>query len=469
MTDMLKFDPAIGKTETVELEGLSVTFRSFENIPYVTDPADAEMQKLNLFVPEAFYAGESINGYDLHNAPIFVPNTVGGYRPGPVDRPGLDRQGHVNAIFHALNHGYVVVAPGLRGNGMTDAEGKYIGCAPAVICDYKAVVRWLRHNRDAVPGDVEKIITNGTSAGGAISSVMGATGNHPDYEPFLKAMGAADERDDVFAASCYCPITNLDHADMAYEWEFYGVNDYHRKKMIPPGPGEEHPTFVPVDEDMTAEQIELSGLLKPMFPGYLNSLELTDADGTALTLDEKGDGSFKDYVLSVVLRSAQGQLDKGEDLSGLDWLTVENGKAAAVDFDKLVRYRTRMKPAPAFDDVNMGTPENELFSTPDVKERHFTVFAGEHSRAGGAVAEEHQVKMMNPMNYIGTEGAAAAKHYRIRHGSVDRDTSLAVSAMLTLKLQNSGVDVDLEYPWNIPHSGDYDLPELFAWIDSICK
>ena len=469
MNNMLKFNPECGKTETMELEGLSVVFRSFENIPYVKNPADPEMQKLNLFVPEAFYMGESINGYDGHNAPIFVPNTVGGYRPGPVDRPGLDRQGRVNAIFHALRYGYVVVAPGLRGNGMTDEDGKFIGCAPAVICDYKAVVRWLRYNRDTVPGDVEKIITNGTSAGGAISSVMGATGNHPDYEPYLKAMGAAEERDDIFAASCYCPITNLDHADMAYEWEFNGVVDYHRKKMIPPGPGEDHPSFIPIDEDMTAEQIELSELLKPMFPGYLNSLELSDEEGNALTLDENGDGSFKDYVLSIVLRSAQSQLDKGEDLSDMDWLTVENGKAVAADFGKLIRYRTRMKPAPAFDDVNMGTPENELFSTPEVKERHFTDFACKHSRVNGALAEAQQVKMMNPMNYIGAQGATVAKHYRIRHGSVDRDTSLAVSAMLALKLQNSGVDVDLEYPWGIPHSGDYDLPELFAWIDSICK
>lgn len=469
MSEVLKFKPESGKTETVELEGLSVTFRAFENIPYVEKPVDPEMQKLNLFVPEAFYAGESINGYDLNSAPIFVPNTVGGYRPGPVDHPGMDRQGRVNAIFHALRHGYVVVAPGLRGNGMTDAEGKFIGCAPAVICDYKAVVRWLRHNRDLIPGDTEKIITNGTSAGGAISSVMGATGNHPDYEPYLKAMGAADERDDIFAASCYCPITNLDHADMAYEWEFYGINDYHRNKMIPPGPGEDKPTFIPIDEDMSPEQIELSGLLKPMFPGYLNSLKLTGKDGTELTLDGNGNGTFKDYVVSVILRSAQGQLDKGEDLSELDWLTVENGKAVCADFGKLAAFRTRMKPASAFDDVNMGTPENELFSTQCVKERHFTAFACEHSRANGALAEVQQIKMMNPMNYIGAEGATVAKYYRIRHGSVDRDTSLAVSAMLTLKLQKYGVDANLEYPWGVPHSGDYDLPELFAWIDSICK
>lgn len=39
---------------------------------------------------------------------------------------------------------------------------------------------------------------------------------HPDYAPLLKAMGAADEQDDVFASVCYCPIADLDNADMAY-------------------------------------------------------------------------------------------------------------------------------------------------------------------------------------------------------------------------------------------------------------
>ena len=78
--------------------------------------------------------------------------------------------------------------------------------------DYKAAVRYLHFFADELPGDASKIITNGTSAGGALSSLMGSTGNHPDYEPYLQALGAADAGDNVFAASCYCPITNLEHA-----------------------------------------------------------------------------------------------------------------------------------------------------------------------------------------------------------------------------------------------------------------
>jgi len=71
--------------------------------------------------------------------------------------------------------------------------------------DLKAAVRYLRYNDKAMPGNAEKIISNGTSAGGAMSSLLGATGNNSDYEPYLQEIGAADARDDIFAASCYCP------------------------------------------------------------------------------------------------------------------------------------------------------------------------------------------------------------------------------------------------------------------------
>ena len=69
-----------------------------------------------------------------------------------------------------------------------------------------------------MPGDAEKIISNGTSAGGALSALLGASGNHDDYAAALKEAGAAEERDHIFAVSAYCPSTNLKHVDVAYEW-----------------------------------------------------------------------------------------------------------------------------------------------------------------------------------------------------------------------------------------------------------
>ena len=41
--------------------------------------------------------------------------------------------------------------------------------------------------------------------------------------------------------------------------------------------------------------------------------------------------------------------------------------------------------------------------------------------------------------------------------------------MLTLTLREQGWVVDYAAPWHVPHSGDYDLPELFAWIDQLCQ
>lgn len=444
--------------KTLTIKDKIFTYRAFERIPYVSKPVAPNLQQLSIYVPEVYYQKETINGYELHTAPIFMPNTVGGYMPGEVDEPRVNENGELNTIAHALLHGYVVVSAGARGRGMKDAEGKNIGVAPAAICDLKAAVRFLRHHAEEFPGDMEKIITNGTSAGGAMSALQGATGNHPDYEAYLEKMGACKERDDVFASSCYCPITNLDHADMAYEWEFHGLNDFYGYN----GSGE-----------MTETQKVLSEGLRKLFPAYVNSLDLKDENGNALTLDENGDGTFKEYVLRTVLQSAQNELGAGKDLGSEDkvtvWLTIENGKAVRADFDKFIAYRTRMKATPAFDSVSLSSWENEVFGTEEVAARHFSQFSYEHSTVDGALADKQQIKMMNPMYYIDDAQAVKARHFRIRHGSVDRDTSLAISNMLALKLQNAGIDANVLHPWGIPHAGDYDLDELFAWIDEICR
>lgn len=485
MGDKLVFDEKKYTVETVELEGRKLVYRAFENILYLENPVDEKLQRLSIFVPEQYYEGKRIGSYDLKNAPIFMPNTVGGYMPGPQERPGKDFMGKTNAAFFALLHGYVVVSPGVRGRGMQDAEGKYIGTAPAVICDLKAAVRYLRHNAKKIPGNVEKIISNGTSAGGASSSLLGATGNHPDYKPYLEEMGAAEEKDDIFAASCYCPITNLEHADMAYEWEFRGIRDYHGMRFEPPAPGENKPRITPIEGMMTEEQQGWSETLAQAFPGYLNSLNLKGENGEPLTLDENGKGSFQRYVAAYVMRSAQKELEgikngtanwqnkmpgmpPAADPGEQEWLKIEDGVVKDLDFEAYIRFRTRMKQTPAFDNTGLGTPENELFGNADTKYRHFTEFSCTHSKAGAGLADAMQIKMMNPMNYIRDEKAKKAGYYRIRHGVIDRDTSLAVSAMLAAELKEQGVKVDFAYPWGIPHAGDYDLEELFAWIDNIC-
>lgn len=466
----MKFDKENYTVEKVSFQDEAIEFRAYRNRLYVDKPVSEEFQRINVFAPEGYFHGESIHGYTIDTAPIFMPNQVGGYMPGELDEPRCTLRNYQevpNSIFRALQHGYVVAAPAIRGRVQKNEGGEYIGKAPACVVDYKAAVRYLRHFAGELPGDTEKIITNGTSAGGALSSLMGATGNHSDYEPYLEEIGAADERDNIFAASCYCPIINLDHADMAYEWQFLGVNDYHRTHMQMDEGG--RPFFTPEDGRMSEQQIRVSGELAKQFPEYVNSLGLKEKNGNVLELDKEGNGSFKEYMKRIVLSSAQKAIDSGVDLSDKKWLEITDKKAVKMDWHEYARDITRMKTAPAFDALSMDSAENDLFGSRNVNLRHFTEYSKENSLRAGELAEELVIKMMNPMNYVEDEKAVKAPHWRIRHGECDRDTSLAISAMLTLKLENAGLDVDYHSPWDIPHAGDYDLEELFAWIDEICR
>ncbi|MEG1616514.1 MAG: subtype B tannase [Bacteroidales bacterium] len=513
----LSFNPDNYTAKTFVLAGKSYPVRAYENLVYVANPVDTTYQKMNIYIPEAYFKGEKINKYDKYSAPIFFPNGIGGYAPaepqsltgkkGPRMQPRGDRgtmgnrntsenrgmnnseQGNRNpmggnrppmegngaprgmmpqqesALLVALSKGYIVASPGARGRSTKNAEGIYTGKAPAGLVDLKAAVRYLKHNDGVMHGDANKIVSNGTSAGGAFSSLLGATGNNPDYLPYLQELGAADGTDNIFAVSAYCPITNLNHADMAYEWQFNGVNSYQKMNFAS---FDYNVKRTETPKKLTKEQIELSGELKALFPHYLNSVELTDFSGNRLSLDESGNGSFKEWVLSFVKESAQKALDSGVDLSGLKWLTLKKGKVNGVDFDGYVRYLQRQKTPPAFDALDLSTPENQLFGTPEINTRHFTEFSLEHTSVPATIAAPELIKMMNPMDYIGTAASETSRYWRIRHGSKDKDTSLAIPVILATYLQNKGYSVDFALPWDKPHSGDYDLTELFEWMDQVC-
>ena len=485
----IDFDPGDYTKRIMNANGETLTFRAYENLVYVRKPYDPESQMLSVYIPEAYFNGGTVNGFTAETAPIFMPNGVGGYMPGKIEEPLEEsRHGGANAALYALSNGYVVVSPAIRGRSLKHKNGYETGKAPAFIVDYKAAVRFVRHNRKAgrIPaGDTEKIISSGTSAGGALSALLGATGNARDYDPYLKELGAAKERDDIFASMAYCPITNLENADMAYEWMFHNADRY-------------------------------STELRDNFIEYLNALNLRDSLGNRLNLSANGDGLFREYIESLYLKSAQDAIDTGEDVSKTPWLTVSDNTAVHMDFDKYVATVKRLKGVPAFDAFDLSTGENNEFGTYGITNKHFTRFALEHSKAvkvpslkeEEAIRKEKEeairdaspikalrmqkadleeqlekdkpdlsqymadntiVTMMNPMDYIGRANVQTAPHWRIRHGALDRDTALAVPALLALKLKNSGKSVDFKVAWGYGHAGDYDLPELFAWTDRICK
>ena len=529
----IDFDPKDFVKRTLNANGETVTFRAYEHLVYVRKPYDPESQMLSVYIPEAFLKGGTVNGFTAETAPIFMPNGVGGYLPGKIEEPKEEsRQGGANAALYALSNGYVVVCPAIRGRSLKHKNGYETGKAPALIADYKAAVRFVRHNRKTgrIPaGDTEKIIASGTSAGGALSALLGATGNAKEYQPYLNDLGAAKERDDIFAVMAYCPITNLENADMAYEWMFHSADEYFRRGLAgrtadedasSPDTVQNRPVSAPAEAKtgthITPEQKTVSAELKEHFAEYLNGLNLRDSLGNRLNLAADGSGLFREYIESLYLASAQDAIDTGEDIKDIPWLTVSDGTAVHMDFDKYVATVKRLKPVPAFDAFDMSTGENNEFGTYDIANKHFTRYGLEHSslvavpgqEAEAAaqkekaealrlaspleklklqkanlqeqmekdrpdlspyMADSNLIVMLNPMNFIGRADVQTAPQWRIRHGALDRDTALAIPALLALKLKNSGRSVDFKVPWGYGHAGDYDLPDLFAWTDRICK
>lgn len=471
--DALHLDLTRYTTQDVSVGGQTIRVRAYEGIPTVTAPVEPDYQALNLYVPEAYFQGGSIGGFTAHTAPIFLPNAVGGYmpaKPGTLVKhmpgpPGKAPAPAASAI--ALTRGFVVAAPGARGRTLQAADGRWTGKAPAAIVDLKAAVRWLRYNANRLPGNVERIISNGTSAGGALSALLGASGNHPDYEADLRALGAASTRDDIFAVSAFCPITNLAHADEAYEWQFEGMREFRniaismldfrvqRKEVV---------------GQLSEAQVAISAEMRQAFATYVNALGLKAADGSPLTLELNGRGSLREYISALLQTSAQQALELGQDLSGVTWLRVQAGRVQAVDFSAYARAVGRMKAQPAFDGFSLETGENQLFGDARIDKRHFTKFSLRHTTvAGAALADASTVKSMDAMQQLLDARAKVAPHWRIRHGTVDRDTSLAVPTLLAAAAQQRGASVDLALPWNRPHSGDYDLDAMFAWAESAAR
>lgn len=468
----LEFNPEDFVRKSFTANGQTVWVRAYEGLPTVTRPSAPDYQALNLYIPEDYFQGKAIGPYNASSAPIFFPNQIGGYMPalpgkpdvamGPPRAPGVSAPPTAMAV--ALTRGLLVASPGARGRSSKAANGSWTGKAPSAILDLKAAVRWLRFNANRMPGNVERIISNGTSAGGALSALLGASGNSPDYAAQLQAMGALPERDDIFAVSSYCPITNLEHADAAYEWQFRGQTEYRgieismldfkvqRKEVL---------------GHLNAEQQDLSRQLQAEFIGYVNSLKLRSPDGNLLQLQPDGQGSLQDHLKALLMQSAQKALQQGQTLAGRPWLTVESGRVTDMDFSAYAQAAGRMKGLPAFDGLALEAGENQLFGNASNDKRHFTDFSMRHSKAPGAQrAEAAVVQQMNAMHYARSTSSRVASHWRIRQGTLDRDTSLAIPVLLASELSNRGLDVDIALPWDQPHSGDYDLDELFGWIES---
>ena len=476
----LAFDVKNYESRSSTIDNKEIKYRAFEYIPYVANPIDIDQQYMNIYVPEEYFNNGTVNGYNTQTAPIFMPNAVGGYMPSQAMAPKVEN-GKPNSVLYALSRGYVVASPATRGRTNKASDGNFIGKAPAVIVDLQAATAYLHANNAAIPGNANRIITNGTSAGGALSLLQGATGNSSDFQPYLQALGAATAPTNVYAVSAYAPITNLDAADMAYEWSYSGITSFNKVSM---GQGELPQanvggTAVPPKRTMqrvnlNADDLAYSNLLKERFPDYVNNLQLHDSMGRILKLDKNGNGTFKSYVKTFIIDAANKAQAQGTDLSRHTYLVRDNktGAIKDINWDVYNQFVSRSKAPGAFDSRTNDSGENSLFGTSTTDNNHFTITAALHDTTSNQdvyVENAKVVTMMNPMNYLGSPAATNAQFYRIRYGTADSNTSIAIPLIVGTRAQNLGYKVDMSTPFNVDHSGDYDLEDLFNWMDTIVK
>ena len=459
-----------------------------EYIVYCDNPADPVKECMNIYVPAAYMNADgtinekgTVNGYTAATAPIIYQNGIGGYAEADASKISARNSDYIK-------QGYIFVSPASRGKETQSEDGTYIGKSPAGLVDLKAGIRFLKANDAEMAGDANKIISIGTSAGGAMSALLASTGNAKDYDSYLREIGAVmDQSDDVYAAQAYCPITDLDHADQAYEWMYQNLQTYNNSRS---GENGESTDF----EKAVSKQMA-SG-----YVDYINSLKLVDTKtGEPLTLGEDGrSGRFYQYMVQKVEDAAtvylnklsEGSLDVPYTLNDcLSW-DGSSAKITSLD-DYLADYNPRMKSVMAFDNLEMNEKSGENLEfgdethqylhfdsyMPDVLEKLTTDYPEEYSKYAegydaviGDKALAERKKLLNPLNYIGSDSVDTAEHIRIRVGTQDADTALSVSAVLALSLENkTDADVDYALVWNQGHgNADYD-GELLQWIDKICK
>ena len=271
---------------------------------YVATPQASDYETLGIYVPGAYFTGKD-NGNGTYTVTVNASGAVGSFTAAtaptvfPVNTPGYSAQKppteySYDTIKAYMEAGFIYVHAGLRGKDSNSQT--YSGNAPWGVTDLKAAVRYRRYNSASVPGDAAKVYVFGHSGGGAQSAVAGASGDSELFAPYLAVLGAATTdtsgkalSDAVAGAMCWCPITSLDSANAAYEWNM--------GQFASSGTRAEGTWTRAYSQDLAAA-----------FPAYLNELKLTDSDGKPLSLESSSKGtylagSYYDHLVAVIQKS----------------------------------------------------------------------------------------------------------------------------------------------------------------------
>lgn len=272
-------------------------------VKYCSKPETTEYETMGIYVPGKYFTGKK-NSDGTYTCAVSKDGKVGGFTAKtapivfPVNTAGYSAQAaptsyDYSSIKSYMKAGFVYVYAGMRGR---ENGSSYSGGAPWGVTDLKAAIRYYRFNAASLPGSTDRIFTFGHSGGGAQSSITGATGDSALYSKYLVSIGAAmydkDKKtisDSICGAMCWCPITSLDQADEAYEWNM--------GQFVSSGTRASGKWTSLLSDDLAAE-----------YAAYINKLKLKDADGNVLSLKKSDSGiylsgSYYDYLISVIQTS----------------------------------------------------------------------------------------------------------------------------------------------------------------------
>ena len=274
-------------------------------LQYSLTPETKDYETLGIYVPGAYLTAKD-NGDGTYTAALNPSGSLNGFTAKtapmvyPVSTPGYSAQKAPTAynyddVSSYLKAGFIYVYPGMRGkaNGY-DANKKltYSGGAPWGVTDLKAAVRYIRYNQAVLPGNTASMFVFGMSGGGAQSSVMGASGDSPLYTPYLQSIGAAMAdangaplSDAISGVMAWCPITSLDYADEAYEWNMC--------QYVSTG-----------TRATTTWTSALSKDLASAYADYINKLGLKDQNGSALLLESSSTGIYTSGSYAAYLKTS---------------------------------------------------------------------------------------------------------------------------------------------------------------------
>lgn len=489
-----------------------------ENVYYIlgvdyTINHESSSEILNIYVPGEYLdceskkngtynckinSQESIGNYNAMNAPIIMPvmgtGFVGQNPPATYA---------YSSIAKFISEGFVYVYPGFRGRNNKE---EVLSAAPWQVVDLKAAIRYLKFNRDVIPGDTENIFMYGQSSGAALASIVATSGNSKLYTPYLETVGAIMQdsakqelKDDIKGVMVWCP-TLLAFSNEAYEWNM----------------GQYSLTKTRFKNNWTNA---LSEDLAKAYGTFINDIKLKDPNGDTLLLlkTEEGiynSGTYYYYIKGIIENSLLNYLTNNYETEEAINKYMRRYPWASVSFDPLSvtiadvgsfikELKIPNKGVPAFDTFNKNKAENNLFGTEKNNALHwdntlanilkkneesYKVFKDYESYVKDYVNDISikdrlgtdsitRQNMYDPLYYLidyydGYKNSSVAPNWRIRSGIIQTETPLTTEVNLALALQNYGkINVDFATIWNKGHTqaeekGDATV-NFINWVKSI--